>query len=117
MTDKKSKRLMPNEQQSAKVWSGRMLACISPAFSLSALLIFGSAIVLVQLSLIQPPTGDPSVRSPLKVITAAAWLLGGLGSVVFALTGLAFDSRRGAALAALIIAILVFFICATQMIV
>jgi hypothetical protein len=91
---------------------------MSLAFSLVELLIFGTAIALVQLSLIQPSNKVPGQRgAPVDRITAAAWLLGGLGAVVFALTGLKSDSRRGAALAALIIAILVFFLCGTQMLV
>jgi hypothetical protein len=113
------KNMFKEKSEKAHWWSGRILACISLAISLSQLLIIGGAIALVQMALVQTsPSPAPGERgAPIYRIAAVAWLIGGLGSVVFALTGLAFDSRRMTALAALIVAILTILICGTQMLV
>jgi hypothetical protein len=105
---------MSEQQQPARLWSGRVIACISLAISSTELLIFLVAIATA--STMRNPT--PGYPAPFVVrLIAGAWILGGLGSFVFALTGLAFDSQRGTALAALVVSIVVSLLCGTQMLV
>jgi hypothetical protein len=84
-------------------------AYISFAVSLAEIIVFLGAIVLVR-------TPFNHWNLILKA-TAITWLLGVPGSIAFAVIGIFKDSRRGAALMALIVAVACSLFCTLQMLV
>jgi uncharacterized membrane protein len=74
------------------------------------LTIYGEA-VLVQTS--RQPHASPLILK----MSSTTWLVGGLGSLGFALAGLVADSHRMTAFIALIVTIATFLVCGLQMLV
>jgi hypothetical protein len=97
--------------QTATWWSRRRFGCISLALSLAETLIVYGAAVLVQTS--RQPHASPLI---LKMASTTC-LVGGLGSLGFAVAGLVADSRRMTALIALIVTMATFVVCGLQMLV
>jgi hypothetical protein len=102
---------MTMEAQTATWWSKRKFGCISLALSLAETLIIYGAAVLVQTS--RQPHASPSILR----MASTTWLVGGLGSLGFAVAGLVVDSHRTTALIALIVTIVTFLVCGLQVLV
>ncbi len=92
-------------------WSKRRFGLISLALSLTELLIIYGAVAWILVS--NPQHTPPSIRS----LASSAWLIGGLGSLGFAVAGLVADSHRLVSLIAVVVTILIFFVCGFQMLV
>jgi hypothetical protein len=84
------------------------LACISLAFSALEVMIVWGPVALVNAA------HKPDIASIMK-LTSMAWLLGGLGSVVFGIVALVVDEDRTPGLAALGLGVLAFFFCGLTM--
>lgn len=97
--------------QTATWWSKRKFGCISLAVSLAETLIIYGAVVLVQTS--RQPHAPPLILK----MASTTWLIGGLGSLGFAVAGLVADSHRMTAFVAVIVTIATFLICGLQMLV
>ncbi len=102
---------MTMEAQKTTWWSKRKFGCISLALSLAETLIIYGAVVLVQTS--RQPHASPLILR----MASTTWLVGGLGSLGFAVAGLVADSHRMAAFIALIVTIVTFLVCGLQMLV
>ena len=97
--------------QTATWWSKRKFGCISLALSLAETLVIYGAAVLVQTS--RQPHASPLILR----MASTTWLVGGLGSLGFAVAGLVADSHRTTASIALILTIVTFLVCGLQMLV
>jgi hypothetical protein len=97
--------------QTATWWSKRKFGCISLALSLAEMLIIYGAAVLVHTS--TQPHASPLILR----VASITWLVGGLGSLGFAVAGLSADSHRMTAFIALIVTIATFMVCGLQMLV
>jgi uncharacterized membrane protein YkgB len=93
-------------------WSKRELACAALALCLIELIIIGTIVILVQMSLINGYSGPNQPVSFALRITAFAWLIIGPASILFAIVGIIWDSHRRLAVAALPVTIVVFLLCA-----
>ena len=102
---------MTMEAQTATWWSKRKFGCISLALSLAETLIIYGAAVLVQTS--KQPHASPLILR----MASTTWLVGGLGSLAFAVAGLVADSHRTTAFIALIVTIVTFLVCGLQILV
>jgi len=96
--------------KTANWWSKRRLGSISLALSLVEIVIMWGDVALVQ-------TPSRQTMHLLLNVNTWAWLLGGLGSLGFAVAGLVADSHRMTAFVAVIVAVAAFFICGLQMLV
>ena len=103
---------MPGKVERARWWGKRKLSCISLGFSFLEILIIGAAVVFA-LTYHRTEMQMAGVRK----LAAIAWLVGGLGSFIFAIAGLVAGPYRGTAVAALIVAMSAWMICGTQMLV
>ena len=90
-------------------WKTHRLAYSSFVISGLVMLIFLTAILLVRTQFDHPTL--------IKKATGIAWLLGTPTDFLLALAGLLRDSRRGAALLALIVALVFGLFCTLQMLV
>jgi hypothetical protein len=97
--------------QTAAWWWKCKFGCISLAISLTETFIVYGSVFLVQTA------KQPNAPSLIVSVASTAWLLGALGSLGFAIPGLVADSRRGAALVALVATIAAFVGCGLQMLV
>jgi hypothetical protein len=97
--------------QTANWWSKRKFGCISLAISLAETFIVYGGVLLVQTS--KHPHAPPLIVS----VASTAWLLGGLGSLGFAVAGLVADSHRMMAFIAVIVTVATFLVCGSQMLV
>jgi uncharacterized membrane protein len=91
-------------------WTARRFGCISLALSLAEIAAIGTAIFVVQSS---SHRDIPRIQS----LAADAWLLGGIGSLGFAVAGLVADANRFTAFLAIILIVLTFVVCGTQFLV
>jgi hypothetical protein len=96
--------------KTAEWWAARGFGCISLAMSLAEMAAIGAAILVVQSSSHHDITRIQSVASD-------AWLLGGIGSLGFAVAGLVADAKRLTAFLAIILTVLTFVVCGTQFLV
>jgi hypothetical protein len=105
-------RISMTLQAPTATWlSKRRFGCISLALSLAETLIVYGAVMLVQ-------TSNQPQPSPLILRMAGnAWLVGGLGSLGFAVAGLVADSDRKMAFVAMLATIVTFLVCGLQMLV
>jgi hypothetical protein len=94
--------------ETAKWWSGRKLGFTSLAVSVAEILVIYGAVVIVQ-------TSQQPHMPLLRKVVDIAYLVGGLGSLGFAVAGLVADSHRRTAFFALIAAIVAFLVCGLQM--
>ena len=91
-------------------WSKRGFGCLSLALSFAEIVVMWGDLALVQ-------TQNKHSMHLLLSVNSTAWLIGGLGSLGFAVAGLVSDSRRLTAFVAVIVTIAAFFICGIQMLV
>jgi|SRR5271156_1078972 len=96
--------------ETARWWSKRGFGCMSLAFSLTEIVVMWGDLALVQ-------TQDKHSLHLLPSVNSTAWLIGGLGSLGFAVAGLVADSNRLTAFVAVIVTIAAFFVCGLQMLV
>jgi hypothetical protein len=92
-------------------WSKCKFGCISLAISLTETFIVYGGVFLVQTS--KQPHAPPLIVN----VAGAAFLLGSIGSLGFAITGLVADSRRATAFVALVVTMATFLGCGLQMLV
>jgi hypothetical protein len=91
-------------------WSKSRFGCLSLALSLAEIAIMWGDVALVQRS-------DRHSMQLLLNVNSAAWLIGGLGSLGFAVAGLVADSHQLTALVAVFVTVAAFVICGVQMLV
>lgn len=96
--------------KTAEWWPANRFGCISLAFSLAEIAAIGIAILVVRSSSHHDITKIQSVA-------ADAWLLGGIGSLGFAVAGLVADANRLVSFMAIILTVLTFVVCGTQFLV
>ena len=96
--------------KTAEGWAARRFGSISLALSLAEIAAIGAAILVVQSSSHHDITRIQSVAS-------GAWLLGGIGSLGFAVAGLVADAERFTAFLGIILTVLTFVVCGTQFLV
>jgi hypothetical protein len=96
--------------ETANWWAPRKFGCISLALSLAEIAAIGTAIFFVQSS-----SDHDTAR--IQSVAADAWLLGGIGSLSFAVAGLVADANRFTAFLAIILTVLTFVVCGTQFLV
>lgn len=92
-------------------WSKRRFGLISLALSLTELLIIYSAVAWILVS------NPQHISHPIRSVVDFAFLIGGLGSLGFAVAGLVADSYRLVSLIAVVVTILTFIVCGFQMLV
>jgi hypothetical protein len=102
--------LVSMKVQTAKWWSGRKLGLTSLVVSIAEILVIYGAVVIVQTS------HQPNVPLLRKAVDTV-YLVGGLGSLGFAVAGIVADSHRRTAFFALIAAVMTFLVCGLQMLV
>jgi hypothetical protein len=91
----------------ASWWNPRRFGCISLALSLAEIAAVCTAVAVVQSS-------NRHDIARIQKLAADAWLLGGIGSLGFAVAGLVADANRLTAFLASIFTVLVFVACGTQ---
>jgi len=96
--------------KTAEWWVARRFGCISLLLSFGEISAIGTAILFVQSSSHHDFTKVQSLASD-------AWLLGGIGSLGFAVAGLVADAKRFTAILAIVLTVLTFVICGTQFLV
>ena len=84
------------------------LACTSVAFSAIEMIVIWGDVALMN----AVPKADVALISK---VAPAAWLLGGLGSVVFGIVALFIDDDRAPGAAAVGFGVVVFFVCGVTM--
>jgi hypothetical protein len=96
--------------KTAEWWAARRFGCISLAVSLAEIVAIGAAILVIE---------SPSHHNITRIqsVAADAWLLGGIGSLGFAVAGLVADAKRFTAFLAIILTVLTFVVCGTQFLV
>ncbi|HYV72825.1 MAG TPA: hypothetical protein VFB24_01075 [Candidatus Binatia bacterium] len=96
--------------KAAEWWAARRFGCISLALSLAEIAAIGVAILVVQSS------SHHDIRK-IQSVASDAWLLGGIGSLGFAVAGLVADAERFTAFLGIILTVLTFVVCGTQFLV
>ncbi|HTZ83316.1 MAG TPA: hypothetical protein VMB66_09010 [Candidatus Acidoferrales bacterium] len=96
--------------KTAEWWVARRFGCISLLLSLGEIAAIGTAILFVRSSSHHDITKVQSLASD-------AWLLGGIGSLGFAVAGLVADAKRFTAILAIVLTVLTFVVCGTQFLV
>src|ERR1700722_3814479 len=94
----------------ANWWKPRRFGCISLAMSLAEI-----ASVVAAVAVVQSSNRHDIVR--IHSLASGAWLLGGIGSLGFAVAGLVADANRLTAFLASIFTVLAFVTCGTTFLV
>jgi hypothetical protein len=96
--------------EKANWWEPRRFGCISLALSLAEIAAVATAVLVV-------PSSNRHDIARIQSLAADAWLLGGIGSLGFAVAGLVADANRLTAFLAAILTVLIFVACGTQFLV
>jgi hypothetical protein len=90
-------------------WETRKFGCVSLMLSAIEILVVWGGVALSKTSI----RWDWNL---VRHVLEATYLIGALGSVTFAVVGLAMDNRRTVALLAVIVALVAFVICGLPMV-
>jgi hypothetical protein len=94
----------------ANWWKPRRFGYVSLALSLAEIAVIGTAIVVIHSS-------NYHDVARVRDLAADSWLLGGIGSLGFAVAGLVSDANRLTAFLATIFTVLTFVACGIQFLV
>ena len=102
-----------------KWWYQRKFALLSIGLSLLEIGSFFLAALLIHFALVNSdPSPSPGVRGAIIYrFLAGVWLFGSPASFIAAVISARLDARRSVALAALVVSVIVIFICSLQMLV
>ena len=97
-------------EQIVSWWKQRRFGCISLALSLAEIAAIGTAVLVA-------PSLNQHEIARVRSLAADSWLLGGIGSLGFAVAGPVADANRLTAFLATIFTVLTFVACGTQFLV